>query len=251
MILSPFFLDEPLPELESLATSGWQINRPELPAGPKQLRLSAIHRPLAELTAATIRKDERPVSIAGDCCTAIGVLAGLQRAGIAPTLVWFDAHGDFNTWETTPSGFLGGMPLAMLVGRGEQTMLKALNLRPLPEKNVMLTDARNLDPQERDLVENAEITHMSNVTALLHHPLPDGPLYIHLDTDIVNPHEAPAMNYPAPGGPSVDELRSVMKRLHQAANLAAVSMSTWNPNLDHDGQSRTICMQLLATLIDG
>jgi arginase len=251
MILSPFFLDEPLPGLESLATPGWKINRPELPSGPKQLRMTAIHRPLAELTAETLHNGERPVSIAGDCCSAIGVLAGLQRAGIAPTLIWFDAHGDFNTWESTPSGFLGGMPLAMLVGRGEQTMLKTLDLHPLPEKNVILTDARDLDPQERESVENAAITHIPDVKDLLQCPLPDGPLYIHLDTDIVDPHEAPAMNYPAPGGPSAEELRMVMKRLNQAGNLAAVSMSTWNPNLDHDGKSRIICMRLLAALIAG
>jgi arginase family enzyme len=59
------------------------------------------------------------------------------------------------------------------------------------------------------------------------------------------------MNYPAAGGSSVEELRMVMKRLHQAGTLAAVSMSSWNPKLDHDGQSRTICMQLLAALLDG
>ena len=248
MILSPFFLDEPLPELESLAMPAWQINRPELPAGPKQRRMSAIHRQLADLTAASVRKGDRPVSIAGDCCTVIGMSAGLQRAGIEPTLIWFDAHGDFNTWETTPSGFLGGMPLAMLVGRGEQTMLEALNLRPLPEMNVILSDARDLDPLERESVENAAISHLPNVMDLLHYPLPDRPLYIHIDTDIVDPAEAPAMNYPAPGGPSFDELRMVMKHLGQIENLAAVSMSTWNPKMDHDGQSRTICMQLLGIL---
>jgi arginase len=115
-ILSPFFLDEALPELESLTTPDWLINKPLLPGGDKQIRMSVIHRSLADFTAETITIGERPVSIAGDCCTAIGVFAGLQRAGINPTLIWFDAHGDFNTWQTSSSGFLGGMPLAMLVG---------------------------------------------------------------------------------------------------------------------------------------
>jgi arginase len=72
------------------------------------------------------------VSIAGDCVATMGVLAGLHDAGITPTLIWFDAHGDFNTWETTPSGFLGGMPLAMIVGRGEQTMPHGWAGDPLP-----------------------------------------------------------------------------------------------------------------------
>ena len=125
MIVTPFYLDEPLPELEILAAPDWIINKPLLPDGEKQQRLSALHKPLADFTQQIVLNGKQPVSIAGDCCTTLGMLAGLQRAGRDPTLIWFDAHGDFNTWETTPSGFLGGMPLAMLVGRGEQTMLKA------------------------------------------------------------------------------------------------------------------------------
>lgn len=72
--------------------------------------------------------------------TVVQLLAywpGLQRAGIDPNLIWFDAHGDFNTWETTSSGFPGGMPLAMIVGKGEQTMPEAVGLRDLPEGQVI------------------------------------------------------------------------------------------------------------------
>ncbi|UCD77109.1 MAG: arginase family protein, partial [Desulfobacterales bacterium] len=201
LILTPFFLDEPLRELESLAASDWRINKPLLPDGAKQQRLSALHRPLAEFTQQSVLNGARPVSIAGDCCATIGVLAGLQRAGMHPVLVWFDAHGDFNTWQTTPSGFLGGMPLAMLVGRGEQTMLNALDLKPLAEDRVILTDARDLDPGEKLLIEQAAIIHITDVRDLLNLTLPEGPLYVHIDTDILDPAEAPAMNYPATGGP--------------------------------------------------
>ncbi len=59
---------------------------------------------------------------AGDCVASLGVAAGLQRAGIEPSVAWLDAHGDFNTWETTPSGFMGGMPLAVLAGLGDQSI---------------------------------------------------------------------------------------------------------------------------------
>lgn len=249
IILTPFFLDEPLPELEPLATSDWLINKPLLPDGEKQLRLSALHKPLADFTRQSVLNGKRPISIAGDCCTTISMLTGLQRAGLDPILIWFDAHGDFNTWETTPSGFLGGMPLAMLVGRGEQTMLKALELMPLAEDRVILTDARDLDPGEKKLIEEANIIHLPDVKSLLDSILPDGPLYVHIDTDIINPAEASAMNYPAAGGPSVKELQAVMKHLSRTENIAAVSVSTWNPKMDKDGQSRKVCMGLLDTLI--
>jgi arginase len=247
-ILTPFYLDESLPELEELAGPNWVINKPDLPDGEKQNRMSAIHRPLADFACKSIEADHRPVSIAGDCCTAIGMLAGLQQAGIDPILIWFDAHGDFNTWETTPSGFLGGMPLAMMVGTGEQTMLTALNIRPLSEDRVILTDARDLDPGEKILIEKAQIIRLTDVRDLLKLNLPDAPIYIHLDTDIINPADAPAMNYPAAGGPSAGELQTVMKHLNRTEKIAAISVATWNPKMDDDGRTRNVCMGLLDAL---
>ena len=115
-VLTPYFIDEYWPELEDLAQDDWVLNKVDLPSGEQQSRLSLLHEPLAAFAHEAVIRGDRPVSIAGDCCTTIGILAGLQRANIDPILIWFDAHGDFNTWETTPSGFLGGMPLAMLVG---------------------------------------------------------------------------------------------------------------------------------------
>ena len=249
VILSPSFLDEALPELESLAKSDWTINNPALSDGTKQVRISAIHKPLADLVSEAFSADARPVSIAGDCCTAIGVLAGLQYAGINPSLIWFDAHGDFNTWETTPSGFLGGMPLAMIVGRGDQSMPRAVNLNALPENQVILTDARDLDPAERKLVNQSALVHLTDVEELLTHPLPAGPIYIHFDTDVVSLRESPAHNYPAQGGPSSAVMQSVFSRLARSEQVIAVSISSWNPKLDKDKKSENISMSLLQTLI--
>ncbi len=248
-LLTPYFLDEPRLGLDDLVTSDWQENRPVLNPGEKQERMITLYKPLATFVADTLKQGNRPVSVAGDCCTSIGVLAGLQQAALAPTLIWFDAHGDFNTWETTPSGFLGGMPLAMAVGLGEQTMLDGLGLRPFPPANVILTDGRDLDPGERTLVETSGITHLPDMTALLDYPLPAGPLYIHFDTDIIDPAEVPAMNYPAPGGPSSETVRQVFRHLANTGNVAVVSLSSWNPDLDENGRSRIICMDLLNELL--
>ena len=250
MILTPFYLDEPLPELEKLAAQNWIVNKPNLPEGDGQSCMSAIHEPLAEFVRQSIKKGHRPISIAGDCCTAIGMLAGIQRAGLDPILIWFDAHGDFNTWQTTPSGFLGGMPLAMLVGSGEQTMLKTLELTPLTENRVILTDGRDLDPGEKQLIDAADIIHLADVQDLLGLNLPDAPIYVHLDTDILDPAAAPAMNFLAAGGPSEKELQAVMKHLNQTGKIAAVSMASWNPVMDKDGRSRKACLGLLDTLIN-
>jgi arginase len=211
--------------------------------------MTALYHPLRDFVAAAVRRGERPVSIGGDCCTSLGFLAGLQQGGLEPTLIWLDAHGDFNTWETTPSGFLGGMPLAMLAGRGEQTIVEGVGLAWLPEARIILSDARDLDPGERESLEDSAIRRVPEAGALLEMELPEGPLYLHFDVDIINPEEAPAMSYLAPGGPSVDLLGEVFRRLAGSGRLAAVSVSAWNPDLDSDGRTESVAMRLVEELV--
>ena len=106
--------------------------------------LVQLYAPLAERVAHV----RDPVVLSGDCVTALAVLAGVQRSGIDAALVWFDAHGDFHTEQTTSSGYLGGLPLAKAVGRGDLSLPDALRLTPLAEDRVLLVDARDLDPPE-------------------------------------------------------------------------------------------------------
>ena len=238
-----------MPGLEPLVEADWLINDPRLPEGAPQIRMSALFEYLADLVSSSIRWGELPVSVAGDCCTSLGVLAGLQRAGLNPTLIWFDAHGDFNTWETTPSGFLGGMPLAMLVGRGEQTIMDQVGTKPLPEEMVILSDGRDLDPGEREALADSNIVHLVKTTDLLEYELPSGPIWVHFDTDVIDAGEAPAMNYPVAGGPGEAELQRIFSSLARTGQISAVSMSSWNPELDQEGRSRAVSMGLLSDLI--
>ena len=249
-ILTPYYLDEPMVGLEALAEPGWQINKQDLPDPEQQLRMARLYESLAVMVAEALESGFRPVSIAGDCCSTIGVAAGLQRAGIEFLLIWLDAHGDFNTWETTPSGFLGGMPLAMLVGRGEQTMPEGVGLLSLPEEQILLTDARDLDPAEKTALLESELVRLTNVEDLIRYPLPELPIYLHLDVDIIDPSEAPAMNYLAPGGPSAGELQEAFRYLARTEKVRAVSVSAWNPDLDTDGQTRDVCMRSLSALLE-
>ena len=249
LILTPYFLDDLILGLYPLAQPDWRLNQPTLSFGERQQRMQVLYQPLADFVAETVACGDRPVSIAGDCCTTLGVLAGLQRAGVKPTLIWLDAHGDFNTWETTPSNFLGGMPLAWLVGRGRQAIGESLGLAPLPESDVILTDARDLDPGEQEAVAESEVVHLTNVADLLDYDLGEAPLYVHFDTDIIDSNDAPAMNYPTPNGPTLATLQQVFQHLAQTKRVIAVSMSTWNPELDSDGRSRQLCMNLLSLLL--
>ena len=253
-ILSPYYLDQrrnrDVYGLEDRAEH--IVDIPLAADDSLQERVAAICAALAIDFDDAVRRGGRPGVLAGDCCATIGVLAGLQRAGLDPALIWFDAHGDFNTWETTPSGFLGGMPLAMVVGRGEQTLLEGTGMQPLSEEKVILTDARDLDPQERELVNASSILHLTRIDSLMKDDvLPTGPLYIHFDCDVIEPALAPAMNYPAPGGPLPSELDAVFTKLVQTGRVVAVSVSLWEPRLDGGGQTRRITLNLLDTLLSG
>jgi arginase len=98
-ILTPYFLDELRPAIADMAAPDWRVVQTELPPGERIERMGRLYDALAAEVAAAVAAGQRPVSIAGDCCAAIGVLAGLQRAGQQPTLLWFDAHGDLSSCE--------------------------------------------------------------------------------------------------------------------------------------------------------
>jgi arginase len=224
VIVVPFFIGQ---RIRGLVTPQPSVELvPPLPDGSPQHRMAVLYRHLAEQVAV----ETDPVVFAGDCVSAIGVLAGLQRAGLDPTLVWFDAHGDFHTWETTRSGFLGGMPLAMIVGRGEQTVVDGAGLTPLDERRVALVGARDLDPGEDEAVAASSMAVLSVADVAAWEP-PAGPVHVHVDLDVVDPREMPAHNYPAPGGPSLAEVRAALVHLAATGRIAAVSFSTWNPAL--------------------
>lgn len=227
-ILTPYFLDQLEPQLQGYWQEGWALNTASLPAGDTQSRMSALHTALADQVAGALAAGQRPVSLAGDCCAAIGVLAGLQRAGIDPTLVWLDAHGDFNTWETTPSGFLGGMPLAMMCGLGEQRMIHAVGLKPLAPERVVLADGRDLDPGERELIARAGIVHLPTIAPLKDYPL-RGPVYLHFDCDLLHVADLPAVKYPAAGGPRAAEVAELFAQLKRHKLVAiSVTIGSWN-----------------------
>lgn len=248
VVVSPFFLDQDLPPLERFAVGGRQLNKPRRDGGDRLACMSAVHQPLARFVAQAVRDGDRPVSIAGDCCTPIGVLAGLQAAGLQPTLIWLDAHGDFNTPETSPSGFIGGMPLAMIVGRGDQDLTRAAGLTAHPETGVLLSDARDLDPGEAEALRSSAVHHVPRL-ADLPQRLPDSPLYVHLDVDVLSPSDAPAMLYPTAGGPSLAEACAVMESLAATGRVAAVSVTVWDFGQDADGRTEEACTRLLESLV--
>jgi arginase len=248
-ILTPTLLDRPVPGLDAVAErGGWTLNAPPFPDADLMTRTGVALSALAALVETAARAGELPVALGGDCCQPIAVMAGLARSGVRPLLLWLDAHGDFNTHDITVSGFVGGMPLAMLTGRGRQDFLQAVALDPIPERDVVLTDARNLDPREADLLANSAVRRIASLDEVFAVLPPDRPIYVHVDVDIVDGAELPAIPYPEPGGPSKAEVARGLAHLRATREIAAVSMTAWSPALDTDGTAADYCLGLLDTL---
>ena len=208
--------------------------------------MARVHQPIATFTRETLEAGDRPISIAGDCCASIPVLAGVRAAGIDPTLVWIDAHADFNTPETSPSQFLGGMPLAMIVGRGPQWMCKSVDLKTIAEDKVWLIDGRDLDPLERVAVDASAVrrTGMAGLKTLKI----ETPVHLHLDIDVIDSSEAPGSNYPVVGGPSVAETVAACSAFSAKNDIVAISISGWTGSLDPNGKTKEACIAVLKAL---
>jgi len=237
----PFFIGAPMLGFE--VPEPYTVIEPDLPDATPTERMAVLYDEVAEAVSQT----SLPVVYAGDCLSIIGVTGGLQRRGIDPTVVFFDAHGDFHTWETTASQFLGGMPLAMLSGRGEQTILEGVRVEPVDDDRIWLVDGRDLDPGEDEAVERSGIHHVS-VRWITDDP-PPGDLYVHVDVDVVDPLEMPAVNYPTPNGPSVEAIVRAVGALHATGRVRAFSISSWNPALEGADVAATATRRIAAPFL--
>lgn len=217
----PFHLDERLDPFDLGVRSDAVVDA-DLPPGGPWTRMAALYEQVA-----TAVGDQPVVVASGDCTTSLGVLAGLQRAGRDVGVVWFDAHADFHTAATTVSGYLGGFPLALAVGRGELTLPDALGLRPVPEDRVVLVDARDTDPGEHLLLADSAVTRTT--VAGLPDVVPGGDLYVHLDVDVCTPAQLPDLLYPAEGGVGVAEVLDAVRMLTATGRVAAIGLAaTWH-----------------------
>ena len=225
----------------------------------KLRNLGSLYAMLAARVAALARSGCRPVSLAGDCVSSLGMLAGLQQAGQPPDRVlWLDAHGDFHTWSSTQTQYIGGMPLAMFVGRVDpgpdprsqaaRACLSTIGVQAYPQGQIVLADARDLDPGEREALLNSDILRctLNEVTGQLR---PHERIYLHWDTDVIDdPHRLPALKYHVRRGPSAADVAALFRVL-RSCDIVAVSVSAWHAEQDGDNQTARACLELLDTLV--
>ena len=193
------------------------------------------------------RSGATPVVLAGNCLTAVGVLAGLAevpRLG----LVWLDAHGDLNTPETSPTGYLDGMALAVATGRCWTGPTRRIpGFAPVADGHVAHLGARALDPGERTILEAGTMAHLDGRSwaadggdaraAETVHALAErvDALHLHLDLDVQDPARTGGGPETLPGGPGPAQVQRLIANLADVAPLAGVSMAGYAPDRDRSG----------------
>lgn len=219
----PYHLDEHLFDLDFPVKPDHTVTL-ELAPGTAWKRMAVLYDAVADCVAEVVRDGEVPLVASGDCTTSLATVAGLQRAGISPSIVWFDAHGDVHTPATTTSGYLGGMPLRLLVGACPEVIADLLNLKAVPEELVTLVDGRDLDPAEAEYLASAQITRCGVADLVL----PEGPIYLHVDFDVVDSAELPGLLYPAPDGPALGAVASAVGEVLATGRVVAFGAAcTW------------------------
>lgn len=202
-----------------------------------------------------------PIVLGGDHSVALGSIAGLATFG--PTgVLWVDAHADFNTPETSPSGNVHGMPLAALCGLGDHRLASLFGQEKpvLKPRDVVLVGVRSVDPGEREMLRKAGVTVYTMkevdrlgiariaeeiVTRLSHLPR----VHVSLDADVLDPEEAPGVGTPVPGGLSYREAHLFMELLADWGKVTSLDVVEVNPILDRRNRTASLMVELAASLL--
>lgn len=220
-------------------------------------------RAVGDSLAGVIRASEKagrlPLVLAGSCDASIGVVAGMgdrPHCGI----VWFDAHGDFNTPESTESGFFPGMSLAVVTGHCYGRMWSRMgNAEPVPERMVLMLGVRDLSPAlERERLEASEIEvvtwEQGRPTADVGESIEDlatrvDEVYLHVDNDALDPAVAPGVSdVPSPGGLSLEQLEDGIRTVGSKMRIRAASLTNFNPSRDYGDRTLKAGLRIIRTI---
>ncbi|WP_020675323.1 arginase [Geopsychrobacter electrodiphilus] len=202
-----------------------------------------------------------PIFMGGDHSIAIGTIGGVTADGAETGVIWVDAHADYNTPESSPSGNVHGMPLAALLGDGPDELISVgrsgLKLKP---ENVVLIGLRDLDASEKERLKKSgmllfsmrEIDEqgMGKVAAEAIQKLANCTrIHVSLDVDALDPNEAPGVGTPVPGGLSYREAQLLMEIIADSRKLTSLDIVEINPILDQRNRTAEVAVELVASLL--
>jgi len=235
------------------------IRAVELPPGFRATEIASAFELGAELArgvAEALQTGAFPLVLSGNCGpAALGCVGGLQ----SPTKIfWFDAHGDFNTPETTRSGFLDGMALAAVTGRCWSGLARAIpGFRSVVESDVTAIGARDLDEDEAAALQASDVRRV-NVpslrtdlpkTAANQRCIDDWPAYVHLDLDVLDPVEGRMNEFAAPDGLRLEDRQWCLAQVARHQPIRAASVTSFDPASDVTGRAATSAVGVILALV--
>lgn len=221
----------------------------------------AVNKKLAEHVDEQLKQNRFPLVLGGDHSIAIGTLAGVSNHYENPGVIWYDAHGDINTMETTPSGNIHGMPLAISLGLGHEQLTSIMHENPkVKPENIVMIGVRDLDEGEKDLLKklNIKVYTMHEIdrigmprvmeeTITYLKERTDG-VHLSFDLDGINPSEAPGVGTPVIGGLSYRESHLALEMLAEADIITSAEFVEVNPMLDDKNKTAILTVALAGSL---
>jgi arginase len=201
-----------------------------------------------------VERGSFPVALATNCLNSVGIVAGL-RADVG--VVWFDAHPDFSTPETSVHGFLDGMGLAILTGSGWEALRATVpGYRAVPEEHAVLVGARSADDDEEKRLAVSRVARVASedigpgleaALDALRERVSD--VYLHLDLDVLDRSVATVNIYAADGGPSHDEVAAAIRAIGKRFRIRAAALTAYDPSVDPDGRVPPLAVRFLEEIV--
>lgn len=245
----------------ALAELGFRVDGPTVVhaanATDKTERVIRVARATARATARASSRGRLPIVLSGGCLYGIGVAQGLQRMAKSFAALWIDAHGDFNTPETTPSGNWDGMALAALCGRSLPAVYKAIELAPLPLSHVVHLGGRAFDAPELEdfdrlhvlLVPPGDVGSGARTTEICEQLARHPNLYLHLDLDGIDPRFAPAVHFPVEEGIVLEDLLSCFDALPTPIAVTLAGLDFEGATEEQAAQQTAACVEVIKRLL--
>ncbi|SMC77462.1 arginase [Rhizobium sp. RU36D] len=226
--------------------------------------VGAMVRALEQATFEAAASGSVPVILGGDHSLSMGSVSGMARhaavLGRPLFVVWLDAHADFNTPDTSPSGNLHGMPVAFFCGQAEFAPILPANRPFVDPRRVYQVGIRSVDDHEREQIQASGVVVFDmravdelGMAAIMRSILAkveaeNGLLHVSLDVDFMDPDIAPGVGTTVPGGATFREAHLIMEMLHDSGLVSSLDLVELNPFLDDRGKSARILVELTASL---
>jgi arginase len=236
----------------------------ESPRARNLTRVVAALDALKPRVEVAVKSGALPLILSGDCTIALATVAGLRRYFRAVSFIYMDRDADANVPATSPSGCLDGMVVAHLTGRGAAELVRFWGEPPLVrEPDIALFGVARLDPPEEEFLGRSPIRRYlaadiqskgparaaEEAVARIHGANND--FVLHFDVDVIASEEFSATNLPGSGGLRLSEVREALEVFARQKHLAAIEISSYNPDRDPDGSNARLIVDLFASVLAG